>query len=129
MKTSSVDKDFDTCGRELMFSELVGNDTDFAADIETANIINSRCKDDPKSHRLVLDLDFPARLIPSSHEGRFHLYLDGVTLTHDKFELLIKALAECGIIGQDYAKYSLDRGYTSVRLPWIKKSEDDTDSE
>ena len=60
---------------------------------------------------------------------RFHLYLDGVTLTHDKFELLIKALAECGIIGPDYAKYSLDRGYTSVRLPWIKKSEDDTDSE
>lgn len=68
-------------------------------------------------HRPVLDIDFPARLVPSSTEGHFHLYLDGVLIPHDKFMYLLAALASCGIISEGYHKYSTDRGYTAVRMP------------
>ena len=128
MKTSSVDKGFDTCGRVLMHSELAGKDTDIPAGIDTANVITSRCVDNDK-HRLVLDLDYQARLIPSTHNGRFHLYLDGLELTNEQFGGLLEALATYGVISKVYAKHSIRRGYSSVRLPWVKKDETDQNSD
>lgn len=71
-------------------------------------------------HKPVLDIDFPAALIPSSTEGHFHLYLDK-ELTWDNYVELLKVLAKCGIIEQGYANASIDRTHTSARLPWVKK--------
>lgn len=68
-------------------------------------------------HRPVLDIDFPARLVPSSTDGHFHLYLDGVLIPHDKYMYLLAALASCGVISDGYLKYSTERGYTAVRMP------------
>jgi hypothetical protein len=87
-------------------------------DIESAHIILS--KNDDAFHRPVLDIDFPAALIPSSTPGHFHLYLDK-TLTERAYMRLLDALAEAGIIEQGYASVSEARGYTSARLPWVKK--------
>lgn len=73
-------------------------------------------------HRPVLDLDFPAMLVPSSTPGHFHLYLDKPmkwTAYHD----LLGALAEAGIIEEGYAEASQVRGYSAVRVPWLKKGE------
>jgi hypothetical protein len=72
---------------------------------------------DRRMHRPVLDIDFPARLVPSSTEGHFHLYLDGVLIPHDKYMYLLAALASCGIISEGYLKHSTERGGTAVRMP------------
>lgn len=71
-------------------------------------------------HKPVLDIDFPAALLPSSTVGHYHLYLDKEVIWDDYVDLL-KALAKCGIIEQGYANASIDRGHTAVRLPWVKK--------
>lgn len=68
-------------------------------------------------HRPCIDIDFPARLIPSSTEGHFHLYLDGILIPHDKYMYLLAALASCGVISEGYLKHSTDRGGTAVRMP------------
>lgn len=67
-------------------------------------------------HRPVLDIDFPAALVPSATPGHFHLYLDKV-LSHDKYMFLLNALAEVGIIEEGYERASQERGYSSARLP------------
>ena len=73
-------------------------------------------------HRPVLDLDMPAELLPSSTPEHFHLYIDKpMTLT--KYAKLLHALADAGIIEEGYAAASIERGYTSARLPWVKKPE------
>ena len=71
-------------------------------------------------HRPVLDIDIPAALIPSSTPGHSHLYIDK-PMTKDQYENLLWALADAGIIEQGYANASTARGYTSARLPWVKK--------
>jgi hypothetical protein len=87
-------------------------------DIDKAHIVLST--DDDGWHRPVLDIDFPAALIPSSTPGHFHLYLDK-KLSTSQYMKLLDALAEAGIIEQGYASVSEARGYTSARLPWVKK--------
>lgn len=71
-------------------------------------------------HRPVLDIDFPAHLIPSTTEGHFHLYLDK-TMTWGNFEKLLLVMGEVGLLEQGYVDASIARGYSSVRLPWVKK--------
>lgn len=71
-------------------------------------------------HRPVLDIDFPAKLVPSSTPGKFHLYLDK-PMTWPVYEKLLTALADAGIIEPGYANASIDRMATFVRLPWVKK--------
>lgn len=67
-------------------------------------------------HRPVLDLDLNAALIPSATPGHFHLYIDKLIPWEDYSNLLI-ALEKCGIIEAGYMQASLDRGYSSARLP------------
>lgn len=71
-------------------------------------------------HRPILDLDFPAALIPSTTPGHFHLYLDK-EMTWDSYERLLKSLGRAGILESGYVSASIARAYTSVRLPWVKK--------
>ena len=73
-----------------------------------------------RTQKPVLDIDFPCALIPSTTEGHFHLYLDKEPSYTDYMKLL-KVLSEVGIIEEGYFKASKARGYTTVRLPWIKK--------
>lgn len=74
-------------------------------------------------HRPVLDIDFDAALLPSSTKGHFHLYLDKPMPWAD-YAKLIAVLAEVGIIEPGYAAATFDRGYSSVRLPWINKPDE-----
>ncbi len=73
-----------------------------------------------KFHAPVLDLDFPAMLIPSTTPGHFHLYLD-TYIPHDKYMDLLDALAEARIIESGYSAASQKNGFTAVRAPWVKK--------
>lgn len=91
-----------------------------------ANLVSSKLTYfDDNFHSPVLDIDFPAQLIPSTTEGHFHLYLDGLEMSWDKYKALLIALGEAGVIGQGYLSHALERGMTTVRLPGLKKTSDE----
>lgn len=75
--------------------------------------------DDPL-HAIVLDLDVPAYLIPSSTPGHSHLYID-VGIEKKRYFGLLDSLAEVGVLESGYVSASKQRGFTCLRLPWIKK--------
>lgn len=87
------------------------------------NVYSSELSDG--SHAPVLDLDgIRPRLVPSSTEGNFHLYLDGVSCSWEDYEELLVALAKCGIIEEGYMRASIERKATFVRKPGVTKDSD-----
>lgn len=115
----------DEYGRHLGHAQMGdGSDGPFGVDLlvdddHPANVVHSFCM--PGWHHPVLDLDFPARLLPSSTPGHFHLYLDGIEISWEKYAKLLTTLAEVGIISEGYLDAALQRGYTSVRLQGVTK--------
>lgn len=96
-----------------------------ATSISEANIATSIREDigDPSAkpvHALLIDLDVPAWLVPSSTPGHSHLYVD-VAIQEDAYFRLLRELANCGVIQNGYAGSSIHRGGTALRLPWVKK--------
>lgn len=73
-------------------------------------------------HYPLLDLDLSAQLIPSSSPDHFHLYIDH-PLAWTKYRTLLSTLGEIGLLGDGFVSASLLRGYSSLRLPWVKKAE------
>jgi hypothetical protein len=73
-------------------------------------------------HKPILDVDIPVKVIPSTTEGHNHLYIDK-ELTSEQYFKLLDALADAGIIERGYANVSKSRGYTAVRMPWVKKGD------
>jgi hypothetical protein len=91
------------------------------SDSERATVITSEVDaPGPRRHRPILDIDFPAQLVPSTTPGHFHLYLD-VEVPHEAYMILLDALSAAGIIEPGYARASKARGHTDARLPWIRK--------
>jgi hypothetical protein len=74
-------------------------------------------------HIPVLDIDMPCALYPSSTEGKYHLYID-CPLTWEEYKKLLDVMAEVGIIESGFANASIAKGYTAVRLPWVKKGDE-----
>lgn len=91
-----------------------------ATSIADANVSTSIREDAQDSHALLLDLDVPAWLVPSSTKGHSHLYVD-VKIPTSTYYTLLDALADAGVIQRGYANSSKRRGGTSLRLPWVKK--------
>ena len=122
------------------------DDTDYmtyeepvVADIERANVQTSVVADfrtevpdtleefdvwEPTHHHVrhapVLDLDFPCELLPSSTPGHFHLVMD-INIPWDKYVKVLTAMADAGMLEGGYVDASIQRGYTSIRLPWVKR--------
>lgn len=100
-----------------------GGMADLSTTLADCNVVTSRAVNNfsiLEYHMPVLDLDFEARLIPSSRPDHFHLYLDRA-MTWDNYVKLLTVLEEVGIIEPGYLNASLKRGYSTVRLPWHKK--------
>jgi len=93
-----------------------------APDIVNANVSTSLRTDAEGMHAVLLDLDVPAALIPSSTPGHSHLYID-VKVDQSTYYCLLDALADAGVIQRGYANSSKHRGGTALRLPWVKKPE------
>lgn len=89
-------------------------------DVEAAHVVTSRVAARPGFHKVVLDLDLPAKLVPSSTPGHFHLYIDH-ELSEGRYFHLLDALADAGLIERGYQGASEARGFTAVRLPWVRK--------
>ena len=93
--------------------------------IEDANVITSMVKDNVTMHKLVVDIDLPAVLVPSSTPGHFHLYIDHA-IPAEAYWTLLRAMAAAGLIEENYAEASIDQGRSGVRLPWVKKEVSET---
>jgi hypothetical protein len=89
-------------------------------DIEAATVITSRVANSVDRHKVVLDIDLPAKLIPSTTPDHFHLYIDK-ELEWDAYVELLHALAKAGLVEDGYVGASVGRGHTAARLPWVKK--------
>lgn len=89
-------------------------------DLDQATTITSQVAGSEVMHKVVLDIDLPVRVYPSSTPGHYHLYID-TPVTWPDYRNLLDALAQAGIIEPGYANASKDRGYTRLRLPWIRK--------
>lgn len=89
----------------------------------TANLIGSQLSGAPHTHAPVLDLDFPAKLVPSTTPGHFHLYLDRA-MPWSQYRSLLIALGEAGVLEPGYVSASIRRGQTFVRKPGIVKTPD-----
>jgi hypothetical protein len=87
-----------------------------------ANLVSSRMDEEGKMHMPVIDIDFSTKLVPSTTEGHFHLYLDKA-MDWKTYERLLKALADAGIIERGYYKASKARKATYVRIPGTTKAD------
>ncbi len=90
-----------------------------SCDPQDAQVVSSEIQN--SLHSPVLDIDFPARLVPSSTPGHFHLYLDGLSMTWLDYEKLLTALAAAGVVQEGYVHASIARKATAVRVPGCKK--------
>ena len=91
-------------------------------DLTRANVTTSRTTSDSwgHTHRPVLDIDLPIKVVESSTPGHHHLYIDK-EMDWEDYSKLLEVLAEVGILEPGYVSAALDRGFTAVRLPWVKK--------
>lgn len=72
-------------------------------------------------HKVLIDLDVPAMLVPSSTEGHSHLYID-VKAPWPKIEALLHALVDVGAVEPGYMNASVERQGTRLRVPWLNKA-------
>lgn len=94
---------------------------------EEANLVSSESATNPGLHLPVIDIDFPAKLVPSTTPGHFHLYLDR-PVEWDKYLAVLNAMADAGLVEPGYASCSKARGASFVRKPGVKKQPGDINS-
>lgn len=95
-------------------------------DTGAGNLISSQLQSG--GHSPILDLDFEAKLIPSSTPGRYHLYLDGVEMTDSEYQMLIECLVRVGVLEKGILRQYREKGGTFARPPWITKPKGDKGS-
>lgn len=104
--------------------EYGGNDGRHFAPPEGANLYSSELLElDDEGlplHAPVIDFDVPARLVPSSTPGNSHLYID-VAMSWEKYEALLQALVDAGVVEPGYLGASRERRATFVRMPGFTK--------
>lgn len=121
-------------GNKTRYSEVLGGEYNGAhdekalADLSRANLLTSELDlpnvpGIPAFHRPVLDLDMECTLVPSSTPGKFHLYINRA-MPWPQYAALLTALGEALILEPGYVSACLNRGYSAVRLPWIKKGKE-----
>ncbi len=104
--------------------QMESTEAPFPCRLDEANVITSvvRGAHKPKRHMLLIDIDHPAWLVRSSTPGHFHLYVEVPGgIPDDRYKALLTSLALAKVIEHGYVKASHKRGYTTLRLPWIKK--------
>ena len=77
----------------------------------------------PDLHKVVLDIDHLAWLIPSSTPGHSHLYVDIPPVRWDDYVAFMQAAAKIGLVEQGYVDAAIRRGHSDVRLPWVQKGD------
>lgn len=103
-----------------------------------ANLIGSQVPlkgpmrhDDWTPHRPVIDIDYPAQLVPSRTPGHYHLYLDK-EISWAAYKKVLTALAEAGLIQHGYAAASIHSKQSFARVPsmsdrWLELNQADSE--
>lgn len=73
-------------------------------------------------HRPVIDIDLPVKVVPSSTPGHHHLFIDA-PMEWATYLNLLDAMAAAGIVEPGYVTATRERGYSTVRLPWVRKGD------
>lgn len=116
-------KRINTTERRYQNGYQVLSATERAANREKPDLVGSLTPEG--LHRLAVDIDFPARLVPSRTVGHYHLYLDGMTpINFHKYVALLRALVAAGIIEEGYAEVSIKRGMTMLRYNALSLPDD-----
>ena len=94
---------------------------------QEANLVTSVSNSQPSPHTVLhkpqLDLDVPNHYLHSSTPGHGHLSID-VDVPWNKYIQWLELSAELGIIQKGWVNAAKKRGYTTLRLPHIKKTEE-----
>jgi hypothetical protein len=69
---------------------------------------------------VVITLNVPVELVPSSTAGHFHLYIDR-EITWANYRWLLLAMRDAGLIGQDFCTMCLGSLQSFVRKPNVTK--------
>jgi hypothetical protein len=119
------------------FDAKYNNWPDLVQDMDGANVITSRTQESWRDeqlffeangfpfaaartgHKFLADIDLPVSIRETS-PGKHHLYIDK-EISWRQMVILLEAFASAGIIEDGYVQASLDRGFTALRLPWIRK--------
>lgn len=93
-------------------------------DVDEMDVVSSEMYGISGWHAPVLDIDIAHTWVPSTTKNHGHLYFD-VMLPWEQYKELLEVLAKCGIIEEGYAGASIAKGFSAVRLPWVKKGDED----
>jgi hypothetical protein len=88
--------------------------------VNESDVVSSEREDG--LHTVVLDIDHEAWLVMSTTPGHYHLYInvpDGIGW--DLYEPMLRAMGDAGVLQAGYVGASVERGFSCVRLPWVKK--------
>lgn len=88
--------------------------------VETAELIGSKIRGSTR-HTVMLDVDHPVVVVPSSTPGHYHVYID-VPVEHRPYERLLQALSEAGVVQSGWVQAALELGESVLRLPWVGKA-------
>ena len=94
-----------------------------AVAMEDANVVISATASG-HAHWPAIDLDYPAFLEESSTPGHYHLYLNQPVSKRDYMRVL-RTMARAGLIEKGFYLASRARGFSALRLPWVKKKATD----
>lgn len=72
------------------------------------------------AHVVALDIDAPVEVYPSSTPGHFHLYINK-PMPWDDYLQLLSLMAKVGLLEPGFVLASIVRGFSALRLPWVKK--------
>ena len=84
------------------------------------NLMSSQIKGST-SHYLILDIDHPAWLVPSSTPGHSHLFIDK-KVKSEAFKDIIESLHSGGLLADGNMRQLYAYGSQFLRLPGVKKS-------
>lgn len=98
------------------------NERRVTSDINDANVITSLVESElgETMHKPIIDVDLPVKIVPSTTEGHGHLYMD-LAMPWEDYVKLLDVLVEIGAVEYGYVSASKERGFTAVRVPWVKK--------
>lgn len=117
-----VQSEYERSGAVRIFQRLQEHDLTYLRDVLAPLGIKVTWEEDRPYP--VLEIEQSFRLVPSSTEDHYHLYLDQA-MTWKDYETMLNVLGEVGILESGYVGSAIRRQRTHVRPEGVKKFRDE----